>query len=595
MEQILIVIGVILLITAVVELGPRVHVPPALALVVIGAVIGILPVVPAVHLDPEWILVGVLPPLLYATAVRMPAMEFRRDFGAISALSVLLVLISALVLGLFIWAVVPGITLATGVALGAIVSPTDAVATGIAKKLGVPSRVTAVLEGESLLNDASALVLLRAAVAAMAASISFGGVVLNFFYSVIVAVVIGAVIGMLNLRVRARISDPAVNTAISFTVPYLAYLPTEELGGSGLVAAVTAGLITGAGAVRYLTSRHRISDTQNWKMVEMLAEGGVFFLMGLELWGLVVDVGNEHDGVIHAVWLGLAALGVTLVVRAVYVVPLVGVLERRRRRGEALRPVLEGFTATPTVATEPDSRPLRRRFSRWRWRFRFGSRRDPDLGDMTVVSPETAGRINARVTRALADIDYYDDAPIGPKEATIVVWAGLRGVVTVAAAQTLPTDTPARSLLVLTAFVVAAASLLLQGGTLSWLIRGLRLPDTTADTRAERLRVRAEMDRTVQQVMANSDTVRHVPWLRDRIEQANREADDDEDGVGTGATFGLSNTERAQMRAVRREIIKAQRTDLLRMRRQGKYSSETLSKVLSQLDAEEISLDLQGG
>ncbi|NDK89325.1 sodium:proton antiporter [Gordonia desulfuricans] len=595
MEQILIVIGVILLITAVVEIGPKVHVPSALALVVIGAVIGILPVVPAVHLDPEWILVGVLPPLLYATAVRMPAMEFRRDFGAISALSVVLVLISALVLGLFFWAVVPGISLATGVALGAIVSPTDAVATGIAKKLGVPSRVTAVLEGESLLNDASALVLLRAAVAAMAASISFGGVVLNFFYSVIVAVVIGAVIGMLNLRVRARITDPAVNTAISFTVPYLAYLPTEELGGSGLVAAVTAGLITGAGAVRHLTSRHRISDTQNWKMVEMLAEGGVFFLMGLELWGLIVDVGNEHDGVQHAVWLGMAALGVTLLVRAVYVVPLVWWLERRRRRGEALRPVLEGFTATPTVATEPEARGLRRRFSRWQWRFRFGSRRDPDLGGMTVVSPETAGRINARVTRALADIDYYDDAPIGPKEATIVVWAGLRGVVTVAAAQTLPTDTPARSLLVLTAFVVAAASLLIQGGTLSWVIRSLRLPDTAGDTRAERLRLRAEMDQTVQQVMATSDTVRDVPWLRDRIEQANREADDDEDGVGSGATFGLSNTERAQMRVVRREIIKAQRADLLRMRRQGKYSSETLSKVLSQLDAEEISLDLQGG
>lgn len=99
MEKILIVVGAILLIVAVTEIAPRIRVPAALALVVIGAAIGIMPIVPALHLDPEWILVGVLPPLLYAAAVQMPAMEFRRDFGTISALSVLLVLVSALAWG----------------------------------------------------------------------------------------------------------------------------------------------------------------------------------------------------------------------------------------------------------------------------------------------------------------------------------------------------------------------------------------------------------------------------------------------------------------------------------------------------------------
>ncbi|MDF3282506.1 cation:proton antiporter [Gordonia sp. N1V] len=628
MEKILIVVGAILLIVAVTEIAPRIRVPAALALVVIGAAIGIMPIVPALHLDPEWILVGVLPPLLYAAAVQMPAMEFRRDFGTISALSVLLVLVSALALGFFFWVVVPGIGLATGVvvpgiglatgvALGAIVSPTDAVATSIAKKLGVPSRVTAVLEGESMLNDATSLVLLRAAIAATAATISFWGVLVNFVYAVVLAVAIGAVVGMLNLRVRARVHDPAVNTAISFTVPFLAYLPTEELGASGLVAAVTAGLITGAGATRFLTPRHRISDTQNWRMVAMLAEGGVFFLMGLELFGLMGDVVNEHNGVQHAVWLGLAALGVALAIRAVYIVPLVWWVDRRRQRGEAMRPILENYTATATAgASKRDDARVRRRFTRWRRRFHLRRHPDPDKTSPTTMSPETAGRINARITRALADIDYYDDAPLGRKEGVIMVWAGLRGVVTVAAAQTLPDDTHSRSLLVLTAFVVAAASLLLQGGTLSWLIRRLRLPDTVEDKRAERLRLRADMDATMQAAMAQSEVVREIPWLRARIEQATREAEDigeedadDEDMIdgdrseganpgpviGTGATYGLNLAERAQMRAVRREIIAVQRARLLSLRREGSYSSEALSRVLNQLDAEEISLELQGG
>lgn len=597
MEKILIVVGAILLIVAVIEFSPRIRVPSALSLVVVGAAIGILPIVPAVHLDPEWILVGVLPPLLYSAAVQMPAMEFRRDFGAISALSVLLVVISSVVLGVFFWAVVPGIGIATGIALGAIVSPTDAVATSIAKKLGVPSRVTAVLEGESLLNDATALVLLRAAVAATAASVSFGGVVVNFAWAVAAAVVIGTIVGMLNLRVRARIGDPAVNTALSFTVPYLAYLPTEHLGASGLVAAVTAGLITGAGSARFLPPAHRISDAQNWRMVEMLAEGAVFFLMGLELFGLMGDVADEHDGAIHAAWLGLAGLGIALVIRAIYVAPTVWWLDRRRKRGQKLRPVLESFTATPTLATSPAQHsPVGRRVSRWRWRARFRRYRDPDLTELSEVSPETAGAINARVVRALADIDYYDDTRIGPKEGTIMVWAGLRGVVTVAAAQTLPADTPSRSLLVLAAFVVAAASLLIQGGTLSWLIRRLRLPDTTADDRAERVSLRREMDRAMRTAMQESERIREIPWMRDRIEQATREAEEDsEQGAGTGPTSGLSSTERAQMRTVRREIITAQRRHLLRLRHEGSYSSEALSRMLRQLDVEELGLDLQAG
>lgn len=600
MLQILLVVVAVLLIAAVHDLAPRIHVAPALVLVVIGALVGIPEFVPAVEIDPEWILVGVLPPLLYAAAVSMPTMDFRRDFWTISALSVVLVLISAVALGFFFHWVIPGIGLATGIALGAIVSPTDAVATSIAKRMGAPARVTAVLEGESMLNDASALVLLRAAVAAIASSVSFGGVALNFAWAVVAAVAVGGVVGVLNLMVRSRVSDPTVNTAISFTVPFLAYLPAEGLKASGLVAAVTAGLITGAGAARYLTPQHRLSDTQNWRTVELILEGGVFLLMGLELFGLMTDVQEAHDGVARAVWIGLAALGVMILIRAVYVAPLGWLLNRAARRGSAMLPHLQNIDDSITsqaktrklTAQKPDGttgsdqrqhRGVRRRIRREL----SDAHKRGERTDLSQVGPETARFYRMRVRRQMADIDYYLSAPLGPKEGTLVVWAGMRGVVTLAAAQTLPPETHSRSLLVLIAFVVAASSLLLQGGTLPWLIRTLRLADTTEEIAAERDRLRAEMARTAQRVMTESDAVKRFPWLRERIEQLERESDDDEQVSASAMDY------RAGFEQTRRAIIDAQRKTLLLLRKQGTYSSALLTRELKQLDAEEISLDMR--
>ncbi|MFC6345164.1 cation:proton antiporter, partial [Nocardioides hankookensis] len=179
------------LVAAVTAFASRLGVAAPLLLVVVGVVASLLPGVPEVDIDPEWVLIGVLPPLLYSASVSMPAMDFRRDFTAIGSLSVVLVVVSAVVVGAFLAAVVPGIELRTGIALGAIISPTDAVATTIVKRLGVSPRVIAVLQGESLLNDATALVLLRSAVAATAFSV--WGVAWDFVLAVVVAVAIGLV------------------------------------------------------------------------------------------------------------------------------------------------------------------------------------------------------------------------------------------------------------------------------------------------------------------------------------------------------------------------------------------------------------------
>ncbi|HBS73952.1 MAG TPA: sodium:proton antiporter, partial [Microbacterium sp.] len=175
MEILVIAVGAIVVIAAATTVAPKVRIAGPLILVAIGLGVSMLPFVPLVEVDPEIILVGVLPPLLYSAAVSLPAIEFRRDLRPIAGLSVLLVLISSFVLALFFLWALPGLGFPLALALGAILSPTDAVATAIAKRLGISRRVVTLLEGESLLNDATSLVLLRTAIAAVGVgSLHFG-------------------------------------------------------------------------------------------------------------------------------------------------------------------------------------------------------------------------------------------------------------------------------------------------------------------------------------------------------------------------------------------------------------------------------------
>jgi len=172
----------------------RTGVAAPLLLVALGIGASYLPGTPEIHIEPEIILAGVLPPLLYASAVQLPVLDVRRNFGLISWLSVVMVIVSALVIGALVHALFPSISFALATALGAVVSPTDAVAaTAIGHRVGLPPRLMTVLEGESLVNDASALVVLRTAVAALAVTTHFslGHTVLDFAWAVVGAIVIG--------------------------------------------------------------------------------------------------------------------------------------------------------------------------------------------------------------------------------------------------------------------------------------------------------------------------------------------------------------------------------------------------------------------
>lgn len=572
MDVILLVVGGIVAIALVTALAPRVGVAGPLALVALGVVVSFLPFVPAVEVDPEWILAGILPPLLYSAAVSLPAVEFRRDFGLIGALSVGLVLISSLVLGGIFALLVPGLGIALAIALGAILSPTDAVATSIVRKLGISPRIVTVLEGESLLNDATALVLLSSALAAVTGSFSLVDSVLDFGWAVFWAVVVGAVVGFVNLRVRAWVASPTANTALSFTIPFLAYIPAEQFGGSGLVAAVVAGIVTGQGSARWFSAEQRMSDTLNWRTVELVLEGAVFLVMGLELYGLVVESEEKHEGVWHAMMLATVAVLVVLAVRIVYVAPLVWAQSRRARRISSVRG----------------------RFDEWDKRVSDAAASDSSAGSPSrrVTADGKSRRRTAlfrtRLTRARADLDYYEASPLGWRHGSLIVWAGMRGAVTVAAAQTLPRDTDSRATLLLVAFFVAAGTLLIQGATLGWFARRLGLAGTGGGpSDEERDSLDDELRTAAARALTSADLRRSdgsafdvdvVSRVRARILQP---PEDD------------SSAHAAENSELRLEIIRAMRERLLELRRDGTFSTAALRRSLEALDADELSIRMR--
>lgn len=579
-----VVLGV-LLVVAVTELAPRVHVSAPLLLVLVGVAVSFLPAVPAISVDPRWVLGIVLPPLLYSAAVAMPTMDFRRDLTTISELSVGLVLLSTAVVGVALTHLVPGIGLATGLAVGAVISPTDAVATTIVRRARVSPRLVTVLEGESMLNDATALVLLRSAIAATAATVTLWSVTGRFLWAVVSAVGIGWLVGRVNLSVRARIGHPTVNVAISLVVPFVAYLPTEHLGGSGLVAAVTAGLVTGHDAPKRLRAEDRLNEQAVWRTLELLIESAVFLVMGLQLFGLVRDVRGEHGSLVRALVVGVLAGMLVLVVRSAFVVPSLWLQRRRVRRGMQVRDRLseaEGQLAARRAAARTQPRP-------------------PGMDTEQLAQVQAARRTRlTRVRRLISDIDYLAAESFGWREGVLLVWAGMRGAVTVAAVQSLPASTPSRSTLVLIGFVVAGGTLLLQGGTLPWLVRVLHLSrDPDADLAAERMALHVELVAAVRARLDKPDLRRPdgSPYPDDMLDRARQReaatvADPD---LPEDEALEASEQTRAQFRDLRLEILQARRARLLRLRDEGAYSSQSLDQALRVLDAEQIGVEMRGG
>jgi Na+/H+ antiporter len=303
-------------------LAYRTSVPYPILLVIGGAGIGFIPGLPAVELPPEAVLVIFLPPLLYSAAFFSSLRDLRDNVRPIGLLAIGLVVMTTLGVGLVAHAVVDDLSWAAAFTLGAIVAPTDPVAaTAIASRSGAPRRIVTILEGESLVNDATALVAYKVALAAVLTGtfslLEAGG---SFVYQAAAGIAIGIVVSVVIAEVRRVIEDAPTEITISLLTPYFAYLPAEALGVSAVLAAVTSGIWLGWRAPRLITSTTRIQLYSVWEVLTFVLNAALFLLVGLQLPGILERIGDDYTGAQLALWSAVVA-GAVIAIRFLWVFP----------------------------------------------------------------------------------------------------------------------------------------------------------------------------------------------------------------------------------------------------------------------------------
>jgi CPA1 family monovalent cation:H+ antiporter len=317
------IVGFVLLTVTVTGLSGRVNWSAPIALVVVGAGTSFIPGVPDITIDPQLILYGVLPPLLFSAAIQTSFRDVRARRDSILALSVGLVVFTAFVAGFATWLLVPGLGLAAAVAFGAVIAPTDAVAvSSVTGATPLPRRLVTILQGESLLNDATALVTLNAAIAATVAVLNPGLVVGEFALEVVVGAGVGLLVGWLVSLVRRQLRAPVLDTSLSLITPYLAFITAQLLLGSGVLAVVIAGLLLGYRSPTVQSAEARVAERINWRTIEYLLENAVFLYIGLSLRHIVVAAWDHGPGPWGTIAACLGILLALIVARVVWVFAL---------------------------------------------------------------------------------------------------------------------------------------------------------------------------------------------------------------------------------------------------------------------------------
>lgn len=514
MEIAIIILALAAIVLGVTSACRRFGLPAPLVLVVVGTVLSFVPGVPTIELTSELVLLGFLPPLLYAAAIRSSLVDIKANIRPIGLLAVGLVLFTTLTVGLLTWWLLP-IPLAAALAFGAVVSPPDAVAaTAVARRIGLPRRIVTILEGESLLNDATALVALRTAMLAMAGAVTVGSVGLDFLVAAGGGAIIGLAVAAVIIMVRKRLRDTVSDTLLSFMAPFAAYVPAEELGASGVIAVVVAGLFLGHKAPIVQDAQSRMSERINWNTIQFLLENVVFLLLGLQLRWILEDVEQDDLSIATVAVFCLGALLVTVLSRPVML--FAGRFLLTRGRG-----------------------PGRRERVPWQ--------------NIAVIS-----------------------------------WAGMRGVVTIAAAFLLPPETPHRQTLLLGAFVVTAGTLLIQGLSLPWLARrlGVRGPDAREDMLQEASVTQA----AVRAGVAELSNARRPGDSDELIAELGQQAQLRTNRLWERLGRSEGEPPSAQYRRLRLEMLAAERAELLRLRDEGQVDHAILATVMGALDVEEAFL-----
>nr|WP_307851619.1 Na+/H+ antiporter [Micromonospora sp. C41] len=549
-STLLFVLAAVAVVIAVRWVASRTGLPAAALLPLIGIAYALLPG-PNIGLDPDLVLMVVLPPLLYSAALDSSLLDIRRNLRIVVSLSVLLVLLTGLLVGVGFHLFVAGATLAAGIAVGAAVAPPDPVAAlAVGRRVNLPPKMVTIIQGEGLLNDATALTMLSVAVAAaVGGEFSFHAAVGQFVLAAAGGIAVGVVVARAKRLVRPLTADPLLSNAISLATPFVAYLLGEALHVSGVLAVVVAGLIVGHQTPQFGSGAARLQTNAVWRLVDFLLEGFVFLLIGQQLPAVVRGLRQyETSTIVVAV---AVSVGVVLLLRPAWLI-LTQWLPR------SLHTRLGG------VAEQDDTDP-------------------PGAARRAGRADRNARGLTAREVVALS-------------------WSGTRGVISLAAIFTLPLTTnsgdlfPDRDLLLFCTFVVVLVTLVGQGLTFAPLVRMLGLRADEADQARVRNEARSA---AVEAALARLDTVAaeepdtrvavdttraqlltRLARYRGRLDLLQQ----------SGSSELPTSPEYETALRVHRTALEAQREELLRWRDSGRLPDEGLRVLERELDHEELLL-----
>ena len=525
--------GALFLVMAVVALGimalgHRKGFQPSLVILLVAGAASFIPAVPRLELEPHLILGLVMPPLLYAAAVNFSFFTFVRNVKPIVGLGFTLVLVTTVIIGFFTSWIVPAIGVAGAFVLATVVSPPDTVTiVSHGKELGLPRRVVAILTGESLVNDAAALTFFSLAVAAAAGTHTFiSNPFWLFVYGCAVGLVVGWLLGVVAITARSVLGSPALETALGLILPFAAYFVAESFHASGVLAVVIAGFTVSIGTqynpgrdTRGVDFRTRTMERQVWPVIETLLEAFVFAYMGLQVRWVIEDLAETEYSFGEALGLGLLVLLAVILIRIAWVAALYG------------KGLFDAWVYAKRMAVDPsDPRVVRRmqqvarmeqrqaeREERWRERDERWAERRPDR--QRLERPKRTRNMR------------QPPRPLTWKESLLVSWTGMRGIVTLAAAGSIPLvdgfgeEFPGRTLIQFIAFTVAIGTLLIQGLTVPLLARRLNIDVTEEDAEEERdfAAANAVAD-AVEGFDAQRAAVGHAVRNRDITDEAARNA-----------------------------------------------------------------------
>ena len=521
-DSIELLLALLLAATGLAIVARKIGIPYPILLVLGGLLIGFIPGLPSVELAPDVVFLLFLPPILFAAGYFTSIRDLRKNLRAILLLAVGLVLFTTFLVGAVAKLLVPDMAWAVALTLGTIVSPPDAVASSaVFQRLGVPRRIVTILEGESLLNDATALVAYRfAVIAATVGGFSIVDASTTFLIASVGGIAVGLAFGFATTWAVRRVNDPVFSIVITFLAPLLAYLPATTAGLSGVLATVAAGVYVGRKAPRHMSSEVRLSGVSAWQILLFLINGSVFILIGLQLPTVLQGLSAYSPQALLG--LAIAVSAAAILARIVWVFPATYV---PRRLSATIR------------EREPE----------------------PPIRHVALVS-----------------------------------WAGMRGVVSLAAALALPIDFPDRNLVIFLTFAVILATLVGQGLTLPFLISRLGIEnrgglESQEEAYARLVASESALVRLDELAVETPDHLELIQNLRSQYQhrtqhelQRKHSGEHDEEG----------EQELIEHRQIRMAVLAAERESLLTLRERGAISEEVHRVVERDLDLEELRMEV---